>query len=429
VLTGVLFGLAPALRGSQVNLNETLKEGGRAMGGSGNRRLRNLLVIAEIAVSLVLLISAGLLIRSFVRVQRVEPGFDANNVLSLRLSVIGTTYLKEPRRTLFYQQLWERIGRLPGVESVGGVSVLPLSGGVGWGSITIEGYDSASGQTSIQADGRSASVGYFETMKIPLVAGRFFSDQDTKESLQAAIIDEHMARTYWPGADPIGKRLKFGGSGSTEPWMTIVGVVGNVKHYALDADSRVTFYMPHQQSTSGTMYLTLRTTADPLSLSASVTQEARAMDPNVPVYDIKSMEQRLSDSFTGRRFAMFALGLFAAVAALLAAIGIYGVMSYTVAQRTREIGLRVALGAKTSDVLWLMVSEGMKLAGAGVGIGLAAALVVTRVMASLLFGVSATDPATFASVALLLAAVALLACFIPARRATRVDPMVALRYQ
>jgi predicted permease len=427
LLTGILFGLAPAVRSSQVNLSETLKEGGRSLIGAGNRKLRNLLVIAEIALSLVLLVGAGLLIRSFIRVQQVEPGFVTQSVLSLRLSVVGTSYSQEPRRSSFFQELWERIRNLPEVESVGGVSALPLSGGVGWGSITIEGYDSASGQSSIQADGRVASVGYFETLKIPLRSGRYFTDQDAKESLKVAIIDEHMARTYWPGADPIGKRLKRGGSGSTAPWMTIVGVAGNVKHYALDSDSRVTFYMPHLQSPSSSMYVTLRTSGDPLSLAAAVTQEARAMDPNVAVYDVKSMDGRVSESLARRRFAMLALGLFAAVAALLAAIGIYGVMSYTVAQRTREIGIRVALGANTGDVIRLMVSQGMTLAAIGVGIGLAVAVAVTRVMASLLFGVSATDPATFVVIALALAGVALLACYIPARRATRVDPMVALR--
>lgn len=429
LVTGILFGLAPALRSSKVNLSETLKEGGRSLIGGGNHRLRNLLVIAEVALSLVLLISAGLLIRSFVRVQQVKPGFTAENVVSLRLSVVGTNYAKDPRRSVFYQQLWERIRQLPGVESAGGVSVLPLSGGVGWGSITIEGYDTASGQSSIQADGRVASVGYFETLRVPLLAGRLFAEHDAKDSLKVAIIDEHMAGAYWPGADPVGKRLKWGGADSTAPWLTVVGVVANVKHYALDTDSRVTFYMPHQQSPSSSMYVTVRATGDPFTVAAAVTQEARAMDPNVPVYDTKTMDQRLSESLARRRFAMFALALFAAVAALLAAVGIYGVMSYTVSQRTREIGIRVALGANTGDVLRLMVSQGMRLALIGVAIGLGAAIIITRVMASLLFSVSATDPATFVVIALILAGVALLACYIPARRATRVDPMEALRYQ
>ncbi|HKP87591.1 MAG TPA: ABC transporter permease [Blastocatellia bacterium] len=430
MLTGILFGLAPALRSSQVNFSETLKEGGRSMVGSRHHRLRNLLVIAEIALSLVLLIGAGLLIRSFFRVQQVEPGFSARNVLSLRLSVAGTASAEESRRMSFYQQLWERIRRLPGVESAGGATILPLGGGIGWGGITIEGYDPATGQSLIQADGRVASVGYFETMKIPLISGRFFTEQDNKDSMKVAVIDENMARTYWPpDTDPVGKRLKFGGADSDSPWITIVGVVGKVKQYALDTDSRVAFYMPHLQNLSSTMYVVARTSGDPLGLAAAVTREAREMDPNVPVYDVKTMEQLVSESLARRRFAMLALGLFAVVALLLAVVGIYGVMSYSVAQRTREIGIRVALGAQMGDVFKLVIGQGMLLAAIGVCIGLASAIAMTRVMASLLFGVSATDPATFATIALLLAVVALVACYVPARRAAKVDPMVALRYE
>jgi predicted permease len=430
MLTGVLFGLAPALRSARVNLNETLKEGGRSLVASGNHRLRNLLVITEVALSLVLLIGAGLLIRSFMRVQQVEPGFAPQNVLSLRLAAIGPAYADPIRRQAFYQQLWERIRRLPGVEAAGGASVLPLSGGIGWGSITIEGYDpAASGQEAIQADQRIASVGYFETMKIPLISGRFFSEQDRKDALKVAIIDENMARTYWPGADAVGKRLKQGGTSSDSPWLTVVGVVASVKQYALDINSRVALYMPHEQALTSTMFVTVRTTNDPRSIAANVTEEARAMDPNVPVFDIKTMEQRLSESLARRRFAMLALGLFAVVAMLLAVVGIYGVMSYAVAQRTREIGIRMALGAQSRDVLRMVVGQGMLLAAIGVGIGLLAAIGLTRLMASLLFGVSATDPMTFAAIALLLASVALGACFVPARRALKVDPMIALRYE
>jgi putative ABC transport system permease protein len=429
VLTGVLFGLAPALRSSRVSLSETLKEGGRSQAGSGQHRLRNLLVVAEIALSLVLLIGAGLLIRSFIRVQQVEPGFAPHNVLSLRLSVEGTAYADKELRASFYQQLWERIRRLPGVEAAGGVSALPLSGGIGWGDITIEGYNPASGENMIQADQRIASVGYFETMKIPLIRGRFFTEHDGKESVQVAVIDQNMARTYWPNADPVGKRLKRGGATSTSPWMTVVGVVGNVKHYALDSDSRVAFYTPHLQVPIGWMCVAVRTSADPGGLAAAVTREARALDPNVPIYDVKTMEQLVSESLARRRFAMLALGLFSVVALVLAALGIYGVMSYTVAQRTREIGIRLALGAQTRSVLKLVVGQGMRLAVFGVGLGLVVAAAMARMIASLLFGVTATDPVTFLVIALLLAGVALLACYVPARRAAKVDPMVALRYE
>jgi predicted permease len=429
MITGILFGLAPAVRSSQVNLNESLKEGGRSFVGSRHHRLRNLLVVAEMALSLMLLIGAGLLIRSFVRVQQVEPGFVPQNVLSMRLSVIGPEYAEEARRMAFYQQLWERVGRLPGVESAGGANILPLSGSISWGSITIEGYEAASGQSAIQADQRVASVGYFETMKIPLISGRFFGEQDTRDSTKVVIVDENLASTYWPDADPIGKRLKRGGAASDSPWLTVVGVVANVKQYALDADSRVTLYAPHTQAPSSTMFVTVRTSGDPRAVAAAVTGEARSIDPNVPVYDVKTMDERLSQSLARRRFAMLALGLFAAVAMLLAAVGIYGLMSYAVAERTREIGIRVALGAQTGDVLKLVVGQGMLLAAVGVAVGLVGAAGVTRVMSSLLFGVGATDPVTFAAPSLLLAGVALLACYLPARRAMRVDPMVALRYE
>jgi predicted permease len=426
VLTGILFGLAPALRSSHVNLSETLKEGGRSLVG-GHHRLRNLLVVIEIAIAVVLLIGAGLLIRSFSRAQQVEPGFAPQNVLSMRMALVGQSYSEEARRVNFYQQLWERIRRLPGVEAAGGVSALPLTGGIGWGSVTIEGYDASSGQSMIQSDFRIASVGYFETMKIPLIRGRFFAEQDAKESQRVVIVDENLARTYWPNADPIGKRMKLGAANGDSPWMTVVGVVANVKHYALDTDSRVALYMPHMQNGAGSLSIAVRTTTDPLGMAASVTREARALDPNLPLYDVKTMRQWLSDSLARRRFAMLMLGLFAMVAALLAGVGIYGVMSYSVAQRTREIGIRVALGAQTRDVLRLIVRQGMSLAGIGVGLGLLAAIAATRLMVSLLFGVRATDPLTFAVIALLLALVALVACWIPARRATKVDPMIALR--
>jgi predicted permease len=428
-LTGILFGVAPALRGSRISLSETLKEGGRNMAGSGHRRLRNLLVIAEIALSLVLLIGAGLLIRSFIHVQRVEPGFAPRNVLSLRLTTEGTTHDAEPRRRIFYQQLWERIRRLPGVEAAGGVSALPFTGYIGWGSVTIEGYNPADGQSMIQADKRAATVGYFETMKIPIISGRFFTDQDTRESTRVVIVDENMARAYWPNTDPVGKRLKHGGANSNAPWMTIVGVVGNVKHYALDNDSRVAIYFPHLQTLDGSMSIAVRTTADPLSLAAAVTREAQAMDPNTPIYEVKTMEQWLTESLARRRFSMFALGLFAGVAMLLAAIGIYGVISYSVAERTREIGIRMAMGAQTRNVLKLVIEHGMALTGIGIAIGLAGAFAITRVMAKLLFGVTASDPLTFALIALSLIFVALAACYLPARRAAKVDPIVALRYE
>jgi len=428
LFTSFLFGLAPTLRNLRVNLSGTLKEGGRGL-AVGHHRLGNLLVIAEIALSLILTASAGLLIRSFARLQEVKPGFVPANVLSMRVAVFGSRYSGEPRRAIFYQQLLDRVRSLPGVESVGLVSILPLADGISWGGITIEDYDPAAGQSAIQADQRIASVGYFEAMKIPLIKGRFFNEQDRMESLRVAIIDENMARTYWPDRDPIGRRLKLGIGTNNYPWLTIVGIVANVKQYGLDTDSRVAFYTPHSQVPSSTMYLTARTRADPSNLASAVAREARTLEPKVLTYDVKTMNEWLSGSLARRRFAMLALGLFAGVAMLLAAVGIYGVMSYTMAQRTREMGVRVALGAQRRDVLSLVLRKAVTLGLAGATIGLVGCLVVTRLVASLLYRVSPNDPWTLGGASLLLVIVAILASWLPARRAATVHPMEALRYE
>jgi predicted permease len=427
VLTGILFGMAPALRTSKLNLSEALKEGARNVAGGRHERLRKLLVISELALSLVLLISAGLLIRSFISVERVNPGFNAQNVLGMRLSVAGTSY-KGDRREIFYRELLERVRRLPGVTSAGIADNLPLSGGIGWGGITIEGYQPSAGQEMIQSDARVAGVGYFETMMIPLIKGRLFDEHDTDESSQVVIIDEKMARNYWPNSNPIGGRIKFG-SESENPWMTIVGVVGAVKQYDLESESRVTMYMPTAQALGGTMYLVARTNIEPSHLAASVTTEVRSMDSNIPIFDVKTMDQRLSESLARRRFAMLALGVFAGLALLLAIIGIYGVISYSVAQRTTELGIRLALGASQVDVLRLVLSAGFRLALTGIAFGIVLSFAVTRFLSSLLFGVRATDVFTFSALSILLIAVSLLACYLPARRATKVDPLVALRYE
>ena len=427
VLTGILFGMAPALRTSRLNLSEALKEGARNVAGGRHEKLRKLLVISELALSLVLLISAGLLIRSFISVERVNPGFNAQNVLGMRLSVAGTSFQGE-RREVFYRELLERVRRLPGVKSAAVADNLPLSGGIGWGGITIDGYQASAGQDVIQADVRVAGVGYFETMMVPLVNGRLFDEHDTKDSQQVIVIDEHMARSYWPNSNPIGGRIKFG-SDQSDPWMTIVGVVGNVKQYDLENEPRVTFYLPTAQASSGTMYLVARTNIAPTSVASSITSEVRSMDPNIPIFDVKTMDQRVSESLARRRFAMVALGVFAGFALLLALIGIYGVISYSVAQRTSELGIRLALGASQMDVLRLVLSGGFRLALIGIACGLALSFAVTRFLSSLLFGVRATDLVTFGALSLLLIIVSLLACYLPARRAMKVDPLVALRYE
>src|SRR5262249_5874544 len=285
------------------------------------------------------------------------------------------------------------------------------------------------GESAIQADQRVASIGYFETMKIPLIKGRFFTEQDTVDVPRVAIIDENMANKYWPGDDPIGRRFKQGGAASKSPWATVVGVIANVKQYALDSDSRVAVYYSSLQITPGQFFVAVRTAGDPRALAAAVRQEIRDLDSNILVYDVKTMDQLVFESLGRRRFAMVALGIFSIIALVLAAVGIYGVMSYSVTQRTREIGIRMALGASTRSVLQIVVGQAMALAGIGVAIGLAGALIATRLMRTLLFGVSATDPLTFTAIAVVLGGVALAACLFPARRATRVDPMVAVRYE
>ena len=428
VLTGILFGMAPALRTSKLNLSEALKEGARNVAGGRHDRLRKLLVISEVALSLVLLISAGLLIRSFISVERVNPGFNAQNVLGMRLSVAGTSY-KGERREIFYRELLERVHRLPGVTSAGIADNLPLSGGIGWGSISIEGYQPSAGQEMIQSDIRVAGVGYFETMEVPVIKGRLFDEHDTEKSLPVIVIDEKMARNYWPNSNPVGSRIKFGRADSEDPWMTVVGVVGSVKQYDLESESRVTLYLPTAQALGGTMYLVARTSVAPSSLAASITSEVRSLDPNIPIFDVKTMDQRLSESLARRRFAMLALGVFAGFALLLALVGIYGLISYSVAQRTSELGIRLALGARQIDVLRLVLSAGLKLALIGIAVGLVLSFAVTRFLSSLLFGVRATDLFTFSALSILLIVVSLIACYIPARRATKVDPLVALRYE
>jgi predicted permease len=427
--TGILFGMAPALRSGQLNLGETLKEGARNLVSGRHQRLRNALVIAELAISLTLLIGAGLLIRSFIQVKKVNPGFSAENVLAMRLAVAGSN-IKRENRASFYQELLERVRHLPGVESAGGAAILPLSGSIGWGGITIEGYEAASGQGVIQADQRTASPGYFETMRIPLLKGRFFDEHDNKDGPKTLIIDEKMARSYWPNGDPIGKRIKLGGANDPdEPWRTIVGVVGNVRQYDLETESRVALYLPLAQEPSGALYLAARTNVAPLSVAPAITGTIHSLDQNIPIFELKTMDQRLSESLARRRFAMLSLSLFAGIALLLAAVGIYGVMSYSVAQRTSELGIRLALGALPRDVLQLVLKRGFALALAGVVFGLFFSVVITRLLSSLLFGVGATDVLTFAALSLLLVLVALVACYIPARRATKVDPLVALRYE
>ncbi len=427
LLTGVLFGLAPALRAARLDLNSSLKSGGRASQGAGGlnvarHRLRSLLVVSEVAVSLILLAGAGLLIRSFVRLAAVPPGFRADHVLSMRVAAIGARYKEDAPTLQFYQEVSDRILHLPGAKSVGLVTALPLTPAVGWGGINVEGFTPAPGQ-ELQVDLRSASADYFQTMEIPLVQGRFFTTHDTPTGQAVVIIDEKFAQRFWPRGDAIGKHLWFD---PKKPY-TISGVVGTVKEYGLDTEGKIVTYFPASQGGGNIMYLVARTTSDPATMAAAVVREIHAVDPGVAVYDVRTMDARLYDSLARQRFATTMLTAFAAFALILAAVGVYGVMSFQVTQSSHDIGVRIALGAGSGNILNLVVRQGMTLAGAGIVLGLAGAALLTRAMATLLFGIGAHDVVTFAAVTSFLLVTALLASYIPARRATRVDPLLVLR--
>jgi putative ABC transport system permease protein len=428
--TGILFGLAPAFSARHVT-HDALKEGGRSgTAGVGSHRLRGALVIAEVALSLTLLTGAGLLIRSFLRLQEVDTGFRADGVLTMRIALPAQKYSKPEQTRLFYKQLLEQVRTLPGVDAAGVANGLPLSG-TGWsGTTTVDSRAVQPKDSTPEADQRPVSPGYFEALNIPLVRGRYFDQRDTPASAPVAIIDESMAKTYWPDEDPIGKRIKRGGSRS--PWMNIVGVVKHVRYRTLESPSRVELYWPYDQTqfALGTMSLAIHTaSADPRTLAASVQRQVLAIDPDQPVYRIRTLQELVSESMARRRLSMFLLAIFAGAALLLAAVGIYGIMSYTVAQRAHEVGIRMALGARSLDVVRLVLGQSLWLTLAGIAAGLASTLLLTNFLSSLLFNVKATDPATFGLVALILMLVALLASFVPAYRATTVDPVNALRQE
>jgi predicted permease len=428
--TGILFGIAPLWRAIKVDLNTSLKAGGRSGqsdGGLHVRRhsLRGLLVVSELTLSLMLLIGAGLLIRSFVRLQSVPPGFTTDHVLTMELAAAGRKYQddKNDKPIInFYKEFESRVAHLPGVVAEGVVSALPLTGEVGWGQINVEGYAPPPGQ-ELQVDMRVAGTDYFRTMAIPLRRGRFFTEDDTADKPQVVLIDEKFAQRFWPDSDPIGKHLWF----DPKKPRTIVGVVGVVKQYGLETDGKIATYFPQLQHPDPRMFLAVRTSSEAAGLASAVVREIHAVDPDVVVYGIRTMQERLRDSLARQRFSGTMLGAFAVFALLLAAVGLYGVMSYLVTRGTHDIGVLVALGARSGDVIKLVLRQGMELAAIGIFAGLAGAAVLTRVMASLLFGVSTTDAFTFGTVPVLLAAVAFAATVIPAWRATRVDPMVALR--
>jgi len=432
VFSGILFGLAPALRISKLDLNSTLKDTSRgsagtsAVWGRGNN-VRRLLVVAELALSVVLLIGAGLLIRSFARLQNVAPGFNPQNVLTFDLTMTGRKYSDKQTILNTYRELWERLERLPGASAAGGVTSLPLSQAFAWTPITVEGRTPLPGEKFLNADERLVGGHYFEAMGIPLRRGRFFNEQDDMTKPRVVLVDEFMAEQLWPGQDAIGKRIHIVELKSDDPWQTVVGVVGRVKQDSLDSDPRIAFYLPQTQFPTRAMTVALRSGSDPAGLVGAVKAELRSLDGDLPMYYVRTMRQRVDESLTRRRFSMLLLGVFASVALALATIGIYGVMAYLVNQGTREIGIRMALGATQRDILSLVVRQGMALALSGVTIGLVGAFLLTRLIRSLLFGVQATDPLTFVGISVLLGLIALLASYIPAQRAARIDPMVSLR--
>ncbi|HEX8179244.1 MAG TPA: ABC transporter permease [Pyrinomonadaceae bacterium] len=429
--TGMLFGLAPALRSTETDLSEALKEGGRSMTtGFKGQRLRGLLVVSEVALALVLTVGAGLMLKSFRRLLGVAPGFDPERVLTMDLSLSSDSYAQARSKIVFYDQLLERVRALPGVEAASLTSALPLTGAVFGGPFSIENRPlDLSAALPPRAYLRTVTPGYFRVMSIPLKTGRDFDATDTEQSVPVVLINETLARNFFPGGNAMGQRIKIGAPQNPRPWLQIVGVVGDVKSDGLDAAAMPEMYLPFTQNTAPNMTLAVRTPDAPGLLAAPVRRVVQTLDRQQPVFHIRTMRQLLAASIAQRRFNMLLLGAFALVALVLAASGIFGVMSYTVAQRTHEIGVRRALGAQTRDVLRLVIGHGLRLVLVGVGAGLCAAFALSRVLNSLLYDVSATDPATFAAVALLIVAAALLACYLPARRATKVDPMVALRHE
>ena len=428
--TGILFGLAPSLEATRLNLNDALKEGSKGAGGQDirSRRLRGALVVAEVALALVLLAGAGLLVKSFVRLQGIDTGFDTEGVLTTVVSLPLSKYREDAQVVAFFREATERIRALPGVRSAGIVNYLPLYGGLGANTIFfIEGRPAPPPGEEPTTDVRVADSGYFSAMGIPLLRGRNFTDQETREARRVVLISESMARQHFPGENPLGKRIRVHMFEDPQP-MEIAGVVGDVRYDNLLQEGVPAVYFPHPELTYPFMTLVLRTTGDPAEMTPAVRRVVREIDPDQPISDVRTMEQVMADTVGRARFNTLLLGLLAGLATLLAAVGIFGVMSYSVTLRTREIGLRMALGAGQGQVLGLILKQGLLLTSIGIGIGLAGALALTRLLSSLLYGVSATDPLTFTAIAALLTGISCIACYIPAQRAARVDPLVALRY-
>ena len=431
LVTGVGFGLVPALQVAGSAMQETLHEGGRAaIAGRAGTMLRRAFVVAEFGLALSLLAGAGLLLKSFAKVNAVDPGFDPRNLLTANVALPDTSYADEVARAAFFDRAIERIAAAPGVRAVGVTSVLPFGGSWTTGSFAVEGYTPPAGELPPWGDQRVVSPGFAEAMRIPLLRGRFFAESDDAAAPRVVVVDDKMVERYWPDVDPIGKRISF--DGTPEPdseWFTVVGVVGHAAHEGLDADPRVQVYVPYRMAPQPFMAFAIRTEGPPMTVLPAVRAALAEIDPALPLASVATMEDLIERSVGQRRLAVVLLSIFAGLGLTLAATGIYGVMSYDVAQRVQELGVRMALGAGRRDLLGMVLSRGARLAGIGVVLGVLGSLGLTRAIQSQLFGVRATDVQTFAGVAVLLAAVGLLATLVPALRAVRLDPVRALRQE
>jgi putative ABC transport system permease protein len=427
LLSGLLFGLAPAWQASKPDLNKSLKEGGK-YSSTGSHRLRRLLVISEFALSLILLVGAGLLMRSFVQLLKMNPGFNPDNILTMNLILPMAKYKEPAQQAGFYEELIRRTEATPGVESAAAVNYLPLGGSNSSDAFLIEGTPEPPPGQDFIGRYRVCTPRFFETLGIKILKGRAFTEQDKASSPLVIIVNETLAKRFWPNIDAVGKRMRFSCPLEKCPWMEVVGVVQDVRH-GLNVPVTPDFYLPLAQDPWNSMVLVAKTKVEPMALAATLRQQVWSIDKDQPVFDVKTMQEVRALSVSLYSFSSVMLGIFAVVALILAAIGIYGVMAFAVTQRTHEIGIRMALGARATDVLALVVRNGMRLAVIGLVVGLAGAWGVTRYLSSLLVGVSATDAITLITVSIGLLIVALLACYIPARRATKVDPLVALRYE
>jgi putative ABC transport system permease protein len=437
--TGILFGLIPALTTAKPELTEALKEGGRSStAGAERNKVRNSLVVAEIALALVLLIGAGLLLKSYARVQNVDSGFDRRNVLTTEVNLPDTKY---PQRKSanhregeaminFWNEALRRTQQLPGVEAAAFTTILPLSGSNSDSSFSIEGRVIGKNEPGPDEEIRVVTPDYFRVLKTPLLRGHFFSESDNAHAPGVVIINNALATKYWPNEGALGKRITFSDPRKPNPkWLTVIGIVRNIRHRGLDVDPAPEYYLPLAQNAESSMILTVRSAQDPGALTSAIRREIQSIDPDQPIANVRTLEAVTADSIAPRRMSMVLLGAFAGFAMLLASVGIYGVISYLVVQRTHEIGVRIALGAQRSDILRLVVGHAAKLIGIGTIIGLVLAFLSTRLLSVLLYNVGAFDVATFLFVTITLAAVALLASYIPALRAARADPVVALGHE